>query len=73
MSIACTSQERKEANTKDSVNMEDQSLSRYTDTSEEELMTEENELLDWNCENDTQHNLPFRLVAWSSGRALVSG
>ena len=43
------------ANIQDSVRMEEQSLSRYVDTSEEELLKatrEENVLIDWNRETD---------------------
>ena len=43
------------ANIEYSVNSEEQSLSRYTDTSEEELLKatkEENVLIDWNGETD---------------------
>jgi len=38
-----------------SMNMEEQSLSRCIDTSENELLKEENVLIDWNGETDTQH------------------
>ena len=46
-------------NIQDSMNMEEQSLSRYTDTGEEELLKatkEENVLTEWNGETDTQQN-----------------
>ena len=35
--------------------MEEQTLSRCIDTSENELLKEENVLIDWNGETDTQH------------------
>ena len=45
------------------MNMEEQSLSRYVDTSEEELLKatkEENVLNEWNGEIDTQHKHRLR-------------
>jgi len=46
------------ANIQDSVNMKQQNLSRYVDSSDEELLKstkEENVRIDWNGEADTQH------------------
>jgi len=46
------------ANIQDSVNMKQQNLSRYVDTSDEELLKstkEENVRIDWNGEADTEH------------------
>ena len=55
--------DRELANIQDSMNMGEQSLSRYIDTSDEELqkaIKDENVLIDWNGKTDTQHKQRVR-------------